>query len=159
MHQCMPFAIFIPPARFLCFLVFRLPLFVCLFVSSVLIFACVFYAFYFCFASFSVLFVVYLFLFCFLVSLVAEYVYLSYCSRLCSPPFAYRASLQSAKIWAFFFGFPFLLPCRNLSFFLSLPFFLFLFDVEVFFSCCLFLRGSMWSSRFMWRLVQCNACT
>ena len=59
-----------------------------------------------------------------------------------------------------------LLSCLNWTFFLSLPFLICIFfrlwfrffDVELSFSSCLLLTGSMWSSRFLWRLVQRTAC-
>ena len=46
------------------------------------------------------------------------------------------------------------LSCWSCDFLLRFRFF----DVELLFSSCLFFLGSMWSSRFLWRLVQRTAC-
>ena len=147
-----------------------------LFVSSVLLFCFLLSAFVFCFAWSSFFFFVCYrrLFFALLVFLVAEGVGLSFRFCLYSTPLARRASLQSANNCAFSCVFPFLLscflllPCLTWTFFSLFPFGCVIFSILIsrfdfstssyyFHPVYLFL-GSMWSSRFLWRLVQRTAC-
>ena len=135
-------------------------------------------AFSFCFASCSSMFSVYWSLFCFPgvpSGGVRMFVFFAIISSGLHPSRGVRAcnlrkcahSLVCFLPW--FLALCCFLPAWIELFLLSLPFLICVcvfffrfwfrfFDVELLFSSGLFLQGSMWSSRFLWRLVQRAAC-
>ena len=154
--QCLPFAFSFPPARVCPFLFLlsifflsRLYLFVSLLASSVLRFLL------FCYlplfsgvasSTFLGLGLLVSFFFCFRGVLSGGVRMLVVVFCLCSTPLAKRASLKSSNICSF--------SCVNVLFrFLNSSFR----RRVVTFTLSIFL-GSMWSTRFLWRLVQCTAC-
>ena len=181
MLQCLPFVFPFPPARVCPFLslLFYLSFFpVCTSLCLCLYLPYCFFAFLSAFVFFFVLLhLLFLFLSCqslfaSLGSLVVEYICLFFVFCLCFTPLAMRASLKSAKNCAFscvsFLDFLlYIASLPDLNFFLSLPSwmcdFCFRFFISIFrhrvviFILSIFSGYSMWSSRFLWRLVQRTA--